>query len=87
MDVNCTAVLILSQAAAKNMISRKTSGTIVNVSSQASFRGFTDHAAYCSSKGALDQLSRVMAVELGPHNIRVNCVNPTVVLTDMGKMT
>jgi L-xylulose reductase len=31
-------------------------------------------------------VSRVMALELGPHNIRVNCVNPTVVLTDMGKL-
>jgi NAD(P)-dependent dehydrogenase (short-subunit alcohol dehydrogenase family) len=40
-----------------------------------------NHAAYCASKGALDQLTRVMALELGEHNIRVNCVNPTVVMT------
>ena len=45
-----------------------------------------DHTAYCASKGALDQLTRVMALELGPHNIRVNAVNPTVTLTPMGEM-
>lgn len=45
-----------------------------------------DHAIYCATKGAVDQLSKVMALELGPHNIRVNCVNPTVVLTEMGKI-
>jgi NAD(P)-dependent dehydrogenase (short-subunit alcohol dehydrogenase family) len=45
-----------------------------------------DHAAYCASKGALDQLTRVMALELGPHQIRVNAVNPTVTLTAMGAM-
>eukprot|EP00050_Salpingoeca_kvevrii_P017275 m.63603 g.63603 ORF g.63603 m.63603 type:complete len:118 (+) comp7466_c0_seq4:704-1057(+) len=39
-----------------------------------------------ASKGAMDNLTRVMAVELGPHKIRCNCVNPTVVLTDMGRL-
>lgn len=48
--------------------------------------GLKEHASYCASKGALDQLTRVMALELGPHNIRCNCVNPTVIMTDMGKM-
>ncbi len=68
------------------MIERQKGGAIVNVSSQASTVGIPDHASYCASKGALDQLTRVMAVELGPHQIRVNCVNPTVVLTPMGEM-
>lgn len=45
-----------------------------------------EHAIYCSTKAALDMLSRVMALELGPHAIRVNCVNPTVVMTAMGKL-
>lgn len=67
------------------MINRKVSGAIVNVSSQASQVGLPDHTAYCISKGALDQLTRVSATELGPHGIRVNSVNPTVVLTEMGK--
>ena len=58
-------------------------GAIVNVSSVSAFIGFRDHAAYCASKAGLDGLTRVMAVELGPHGIRVNTVNPTVTLTPM----
>lgn len=86
MAVNVRAAMVISQVVAKGMIARKKAGAIVNLSSQASLVGIADHAAYCASKGALDQLTRVMALELGPHDIRVNCVNPTVTLTPMGKM-
>lgn len=58
----------------------------MNVSSDASFLGVIDHAAYCASKGALDAATRVMANELGPHGVRVNCVNPTITLTDMARL-
>lgn len=44
-----------------------------------------DHVAYCASKGAVDAMTRVMALELGPHGIRANTVNPTVVLTELGR--
>jgi len=40
---------------------------------------------YCSAKGAVDGLTRNMALELGPHGIRTNSVNPTVVLTELGR--
>ena len=86
MNVNLKAVLFTSQTVAKGMVKRGGGGSIVNVSSQASQAALLDHAVYCASKGGLDQLSRVMALELGPHNIRVNCVNPTVVMTDMGRL-
>ncbi len=86
MAVNVRAALVISQVVAAGMIHRGQGGAIVNVSSQSSMRGLVDHAAYCASKGALDQLTRVMAVELGPHGIRVNAVNPTVTLTPMGEM-
>jgi L-xylulose reductase len=85
MAVNLRAVMILSQVVAKQMIERGVAGSIVNVSSMASFQALHDHAAYCASKAGLDQLTAVMAVELGQHGIRVNSVNPTVVLTEMGK--
>jgi NAD(P)-dependent dehydrogenase (short-subunit alcohol dehydrogenase family) len=42
-----------------------------------------EHTAYCATKGALDAMTRVMAVELGAHGIRVNTVNPVVTLTPM----
>ncbi len=86
MAVNVRAVLIVSQVIARGMIARGSGGAIVNVSSQASSRAIRDHTAYCTSKGALDQLTRMMALELGEHQIRVNGVNPTVTLTPMGEM-
>lgn len=84
--VNVRAALVITQVVARGMIERSKGGAIVNVSSQSSMAAIVDHAAYCASKGALDQLTRVMALELGPHQIRVNSVNPTVVLTPMGEM-
>jgi NAD(P)-dependent dehydrogenase (short-subunit alcohol dehydrogenase family) len=84
--VNVRAALIIAQVVATGMIRRGEGGAIVNVSSQSSMVGLVDHAAYCASKGGIDQLTRVMAVELGPHQICVNAVNPTVTMTPMGEM-
>ena len=81
--VNVKAPMIFAQETARSLIARRQPGAIVNVSSMAAFQGVPDHAAYCATKGALDAMSRVMAVELGPHGIRVNCVNPVVTLTPM----
>ena len=86
MAVNVRAVLLVSQVIARGMIARGRGGAIVNISSQASMVSLAEHTAYCASKGALDQLTRMMALELGPSNIRVNAVNPTVTLTPMGEM-
>lgn len=83
MAVNVLSAMIFGQESAKSMISLGKKGSIVNVSSISSSLGFTDHAAYCTSKGALDSLTTVMANELGRQGIRVNAVNPTVVLTPM----
>jgi L-xylulose reductase len=85
MAVNLRAIVIVSQIVAARMIARGVGGSIVNVSSMARFQALRDHAAYCASKAGLDQLTAVMAVELGEYGIRVNSVNPTVVLTEMGK--
>lgn len=86
MAVNVRAALVVSQLVVRGMIRDQRPGAIVHVSSQASMVGLADHTAYCASKGALDQLTRTMALELGPHRIRVNAVNPTVTLTPMGEM-
>ena len=84
--VNLKAVMNVSQVVARGMIARGEGGAIVNIASAASLRPALDHAVYCASKAALDHLMRVMTLELGPHGIRVNCVNPIVVLsTEMGK--
>ncbi|MCE2490685.1 MAG: SDR family oxidoreductase [Anaerolineae bacterium] len=84
--VNVRGALVVSQFVAREMIASGKGGAIVNLSSLASSRALADHTSYCASKGALDQLTRMMALELGPHDIRVNAVNPTVTLTPMGEM-
>ncbi len=83
--VNTRAPLIVSQEYARDRTARGVGGAIVNVSSNAAWMGWIDHAAYCASKGGLDGMSRVMANELGRVGIRVNCVNPTITLTAMGE--
>ena len=84
--VNTRAPLIVTQEYARDRIGRGVGGAIVNVSSNASWMGWIDHAAYCASKGGLDAMSRAMANELGRKGIRVNCVNPTITLTPMGEL-
>lgn len=83
--MNVRAVLNVSQIVADIMIREKCGGSIVNISSQASKAPLKDHVAYCVSKGAVDAMTRVMALELGHHNIRVNTVNPTVVMSELGQ--
>ncbi|XP_048758175.2 L-xylulose reductase-like [Ostrea edulis] len=82
-NVNTKAVFNISQVVAKGMAERGDGGSIVNLSSMASTRALDDHIAYCSSKAAVDSLTKVMALELGKHKIRVNSVNPTVTWTEM----
>jgi L-xylulose reductase len=58
------------QVVVRGILDRGGSGSIVNISSQATMRAVKDHTVYCASKGALDQLTRVMALELGPHQVQ-----------------
>jgi len=83
-SINVKSVVNISQIVANNMKKRNQGGSIVNISSQSSMIAIENHAVYCASKGALDQLTKVFALELAPFQIRVNSVNPTVVLTEMG---
>ncbi|KAK6637459.1 hypothetical protein RUM44_007876 [Polyplax serrata] len=85
-NTNVKSIINVSQVVAKKMLEENVKGSIVNISSQASMAALKNHALYCGTKGALDSITRVMALELGPHNIRVNCVNPTVVMTEMGRL-
>ena len=84
-SINARGTLLVTKYAAKGMIKAGLGGSIVNVSSQASLVGLAGHVSYASSKGAVDAMTRVSALELGKHNIRVNAVNPTVVMTPMSE--
>ncbi|BCL74409.1 short-chain dehydrogenase/reductase [Jeongeupia sp. HS-3] len=83
MAVNARGAALVAKHVAGAMVAAGKRGAIVNVSSQAALIALTDHLSYCASKAALDAITRVMALELGPHGIRVNSVNPTVTLTPM----
>jgi len=83
ISVNARGSLLVIKHVTPGMIARGVGGSIVNVSSQASLVALSGHISYGSSKAALDNITRVAALELGKHNIRVNGVNPTVVMTDM----
>nr|XP_002740433.1 PREDICTED: L-xylulose reductase-like [Saccoglossus kowalevskii] len=85
LNINLKAAMHVGQIVARSMISKGTGGSIVNISSQASLMALTGHAAYSASKAGLDMLTKTMALELATHKIRVNSVNPTVVLTELGK--
>jgi len=85
MNTNVKSVINVSQIVAQKMIDSKMPGAIVNVSSLASKLYGKMLTTYCLTKASLDMLTKSMAVELGPFNIRVNSVNPTVFLSDMSR--
>ena len=83
ININARGALLVIKYAARSMIRIGNGGSIVNVSSQASLVALNGHISYGSSKAAVDNITRVSALELGKYNIRVNSVNPTVVMTPM----
>lgn len=83
-DINLKALFLICQAVGRIMI-EKGGGKIINISSQAGSVAIPYRAAYCSSKGGVDQLTRVLALEWSRYNINVNAVAPTFVKTEMTK--
>jgi NAD(P)-dependent dehydrogenase (short-subunit alcohol dehydrogenase family) len=85
MDSNLRSVYLLTRAAARALIERK--GSVVNLSSVAGLRPYTGLLAYCVSKAGVDMLTRCAALDLAPHGVRVNAVNPGVVRTELHTVT
>ncbi|MGF6809307.1 NAD(P)-dependent dehydrogenase (short-subunit alcohol dehydrogenase family) [Paraburkholderia sp. Clong3] len=83
MAVNARGAVLVAKHVARGMLDAGRAGSIVNVSSQAALVALDDHLSYSASKAALDAVTRALCIELGPHGIRVNSVNPTVTLTPM----
>jgi len=83
MNINLRSVFYIMQKCSAHLA--KTKGNIVNVSSVTGLRAFPNVLAYCVSKAAIDQLTRCSALELAPKGVRVNAVNPGVVVTNLHK--
>lgn len=83
LDINLRAVFVLMQKSLPSLIERR--GNVVNVSSVTGLRAFPGVLAYCVSKAGLDQLTRCSALELAAKGVRVNAVNPGVVVTEIHK--
>ena len=85
VDSNLRSVYLLTRAAAPELIKRK--GSVVNISSVAGLRPYAGLAAYCVSKAGVDMLTQCAALDLAPHGVRVNAVNPGVVVTELHTVT
>lgn len=83
LNINLRSVFLLMQKALPTLTERR--GNIVNVSSVTGLRAFPGVLAYCVSKAGLDQLTRCAALELAARGVRVNAVNPGVVITEIHK--
>jgi NAD(P)-dependent dehydrogenase (short-subunit alcohol dehydrogenase family) len=84
MAINLKSALFGIQAVAPQMIARR-SGSIVNVASVAAVLGAPGTTAYCVSKAGMVQLTNLAAIELAPHNVRVNAVGPGTFATEMAQ--
>ena len=81
VNVNLKGTFFVSQAVGRHMVERR-SGAIVNIGSQAGRVALPGEPVYCMTKAGIDHLTRCLAVEWGPHNVRVNAVAPTFIHTD-----
>ena len=83
MGLNVRAAFFMAQAVARRLIEAGRPGSIINVSSQMGHVGAARRSVYCASKHAMEGFTKAMAIELAPHNIRVNSLGPTFLETPM----
>jgi NAD(P)-dependent dehydrogenase (short-subunit alcohol dehydrogenase family) len=81
--LNVRAAFFVAQAVARRLIDAKRPGSIINISSQMGHVGAARRTVYCASKHAMEGFTKAMAIELAPHNIRVNSLGPTFLETPM----
>jgi NAD(P)-dependent dehydrogenase (short-subunit alcohol dehydrogenase family) len=83
MGLNVRAAYFVAQAVARRLVEAQQHGSIVNISSQMGHVGAARRSVYCASKHAMEGFTKAMAIELAPHNIRVNSVGPTFIETPL----
>jgi glucose 1-dehydrogenase len=85
LRTNLKSVFLCGQAAARRMVAQGGGGTIINMASVNALLAIPNQVPYGASKGAINQLTRVMAVGLAPHRIRVNAIGPGTIMTDLAR--
>jgi NAD(P)-dependent dehydrogenase (short-subunit alcohol dehydrogenase family) len=85
LSVNLKGIFLAGQAAARRMVKQGGGGAIVNMSSVNAVMAIPNQVPYVVSKGAVNQLTKVMALALAPHGIRVNGIGPGTILTELAK--
>lgn len=83
MGLNVRAAYFVAQAVARGMVAAGRGGSIINISSQMAHVGGMRRSVYCASKWAMEGFTKSMAIELGPHGVRVNTLAPTFIETPM----
>ncbi len=86
-DINMRGAYFLSVGVAHGMIDAGIKGSIINITSQMGHIGGIDRAVYCATKHAVEGFTKVMAIEFGPHGIRVNTLAPTFIRTPLAEQT
>jgi len=81
--LNVRAAFFVAQAVARRLVEARRPGSIINISSQMGHVGAARRTVYCASKHAMEGFTKAMAIELAPHNIRVNSLGPTFLETPM----
>lgn len=87
MDLNLRAAYFLTREVARGLIAEGRPGSLINISSQMGLVGGPDRAVYAATKHALEGMTKSMAIEWGPHGIRVNTLCPTFIRTPLGEQT
>ncbi len=83
MGLNVRAAYFVAQAVVRKLLDAKRPGSIINISSQMGHVGGPKRTVYCASKHAMEGFTKAMAIELGPHDIRVNSIGPTFIETPL----
>jgi NAD(P)-dependent dehydrogenase (short-subunit alcohol dehydrogenase family) len=83
MGLNVRAAYFVAQAVARRLLETRQSGSIINISSQMGHVGAAKRTVYCASKHAMEGFTKAMAIELAPHDIRVNSLGPTFIETPL----
>ncbi|QKV19127.1 SDR family NAD(P)-dependent oxidoreductase [Oricola thermophila] len=83
MDLNVRAAIFVARAVTQRMLEAGAGGSVINMSSQMGHVGAANRTLYCASKWALEGFTKALAIELGPHGIRVNTICPTFIETPM----